>query len=225
MSSNSYFFTFRCWSIEVGTACASVSPANWNSCNSVIPGEVSTDRTMNCFAFTRSIGTQWKETTSFLGIGALPSYTYVQASPRCIAASSCTNRYSPFRVTPWRTTARSKLVTALCFRAVFDALVSHDTEPIIKAQSTITKNATLFMTSPVWGSSSKLNHLHSNGTRTCSMRRALKNKTRTSGTIFAMIVPAKERRICWNFSSQWALLPNRLRNFTQTVNDERRLIG
>jgi hypothetical protein len=40
-----------------------------------------------------------------------------------------------------------------------------------------------------------------------------------------MIVPAKERRICWNFSSQWALLPNRLRNFTQTVNDERRLIG
>jgi len=31
-------------------------------------------------------------------------------------------------------------------RAVFDALVSHDTEPIIKAQSTIKKNATLFMT-------------------------------------------------------------------------------
>jgi hypothetical protein len=29
---------------------------------------------------------------------------------------------------------------------VFDALVSHDTEPIIKAQSTITKNAILFMT-------------------------------------------------------------------------------
>jgi hypothetical protein len=29
---------------------------------------------------------------------------------------------------------------------VFDALVSHDTEPIIKAQSTIKKNATLFMT-------------------------------------------------------------------------------
>src|SRR6185436_6877054 len=129
---NSYFFTFRCWSIEVGTACPSVSPANWNSCNSVIPGEVSTDRSMKFFAFARSIGTQWKETTSFLGIGALPSYTYVQASPRCIAASLCTNRYSPFRVTPWRTTARSKLVTALCLRAVFDALVYHDTEPIIK---------------------------------------------------------------------------------------------
>jgi hypothetical protein len=35
-----------------------------------------------------------------------------------------------------------------------------------------------------------------------------------------MIVPAKERRICWNFSPQCALLPNRLRNFTQTSNDE-----
>ena len=52
------------------------------------------------------------------------------------------------------------------------------------------------------------------------MRRALKNKARTSGTISAMIVPAKERRICCNFSPQCALLPNRLRNFTQTLNDE-----
>jgi hypothetical protein len=47
-------------------------------------------------------------------------------------------------------------------RAVFDALVSHDTEPIIKAQSTIKKNATLFMTISCLRQFVKnLNHPHS----------------------------------------------------------------
>ena len=72
---------------------------------------------------------------------------------------------------------RSKLVTALCLRAVFDALVSHDTEPIIKAQSTIKKNATLFMTISCLRQFVKPEPRTFNDMRTCSMRRALKSKT------------------------------------------------
>src|SRR2546427_6559371 len=89
-----------------------------------MPGETCSVLTLKLLTFCRCTGVQWKETTSLPAISASPLYTNVQASPRLIAASSCTNRYSPLSSTPCSLTGSLNCTTAFCFLAAFDALLT-----------------------------------------------------------------------------------------------------